>query len=45
MLDVMVTFHNDAKQTLGMLDAIVTLQDGADLEPTPFLDFSFLEHA
>ena len=39
-----------AHGTLGMLDAIVTFQDGADLEPThrstsSFLDFSRMEHA
>ena len=40
MLDVNVTFQNGAKQTLGMLDAIVTFQDGVDLEPTDNLFFS-----
>ena len=36
-----------ARGTLGMLDAIVTFQDGADLEPTHRqpLDFWRLEHA
>ena len=34
MLDVIVTFSNGAKQTLGLLDAAVTFRDGADLELT-----------
>ena len=49
MMDSIVTktyyylmFPNDAKQTLGMLDAVVTFQDGADLEPADNLLHRFL---
>jgi len=49
MMDSIVTkayhylmFPNGAKQTLGMLDAVVTFQDGADLEPTDNLLHRFL---
>ena len=35
-------FPNGAKQTLGMLDTVVTFQDGADLEPTDNLLNRFL---
>ena len=37
-----MTFPNGAKQTLGVVDAIVTFQDGADLKPTDNLFSRFL---
>ena len=44
-MDTIMTFQRGAKQMLGMLVAIVTFQDGVDLEPTDNLFSRFLARA